>query len=250
MPPEHYHHPPHQPMLPYPPHPGPPTVLSSRDSITTTSSQRAAQLALNYGHASHLQTEKDKMLRGQLYLHWRDSQLIRDRQECTIALELYNNSAKPAANIDDEQRARFFSQILNPAKRPTAKTSDTAPKGSIGDHTIVESPFNCDYGYNILLGDDVVIQAGCYMQDACNISIGNRVIVGPSVKFYCITAALDCKSRKGSQGHVSAGAIKIEDDVFIGGDVIILPHVTVGKGAVIGAGSVVTRVSLYSAYHQ
>lgn len=120
-------------------------------------------------------------------------------------------------------------------------TTWQGPTGTCGSRTIVESPFTCEYGYNVNLGNDVVIQANCVMQDACTISIGDRTIVGPNVKFYCMTASVDSGLRKGSQGMFLAGAIKVEEDCFIGADVIIMPFRTIGKGAVVGAGSVVTK---------
>ena len=242
LPPEPWSQYPH--VMPYDPHNGAPTVISG----STSSSQRAAQLALSY--TSNQANEKDKMLRGQPFLHWRDPDLIGDRRECRAALERYNQATETRTGISDDERARFFRQILDPTRRPGAKVRDPnlyqGPRGGIEDSTIVESPFTCDYGYNIHLGKESVLQPGCYMQDACDISVGNRVIIGPNVKFYCITASLDSNMRKGSQGPVVAGAIRVEDDVFIGGDVIILPFVTIGKGAVVGAGSVVTKVILLS----
>ncbi|KAI7081343.1 hypothetical protein KC356_g9175 [Hortaea werneckii] len=81
---------------------------------------------------------------------------------------------------------------------------------------------------------------GCHMQDPCEISIGDRTIVGPNVKFYGITPSIDPSVRNGGQGPVRGGAIQIGEDCFIGGDVVILPYRKIGKGATIGAGSVVT----------
>lgn len=57
-----------------------------------------------------------------------------------------------------------------------------------------------------------------------------------------MTASSHSDLRKGSQGPVIGGAIVIEDDVFIGGDVIIMPFRTIKKGSVVGAGSIVTKV--------
>ena len=196
-------------------------------------------------------SEKEKMLLGKPYLHYIDDTLLDDRQQCKAAIERYNNAAKPSEAISADERSRFFSAIIDPAKRTAANHSyrDVGAKlptlirpGRIGHRTIVEAPFNCDYGYNIHLGDDVVVSAGCYMQDPCDVIIGNRTIIGPNVRFYGNSASVDPTARKGSQGVLTGGAIIIEDDVFIGGDAIILPHRVIGKGAVIGAGSVVTKV--------
>ena len=222
-------------------YPNGPGSLHGSESLTS-SSQRTAHLALNYGQP----TEKDKMLRGQPYRHWLDSTLLKDRQDCAAVLQRYNNATDPSSGISRDQQATFFTQILQPQQRTLGaaphKGGYAGPTGSIEENTIVETPFRCDYGYNIHIGKDSVIQTGCHMQDAGDITLGERTIVGPNVKFYTMTANNDSSNRKGSQGVFKTGAIKVEDDVFIGGDVIILPFVTIGKGAVVGAGSVVTRV--------
>ena len=190
------------------------------------------------------------MLRGQPFLHYLDSVLQTDRQNCRAAVERYNKAAEMTSGISVSERAKLFTQILQPSKRPEAVTRERhiGPTGSVDVHTVIEPPFKCEYGYNVHIAKECIVEAGCYMQDAADISIGDRVIVGHSVKFYCITASLDPNNRQGSQGHFTAGAIKIEDHVFIGADVVVLPYVTIGKGAVVGAGSVVTKVSTHDVY--
>lgn len=219
--------------------------MTSRESGSTTSSQRTAALALAHNYGASL-SEKDRMLLGRPFHHFIDSTLLKDRKECQAALERYNESARTTSYVGPEVRARFFREVIDPAARERRERDEsyTGPQGYIGTSTVVDSPFNCDYGYNINLGNDVVIQSGCYMQDACAIRVGNRTLIGPNVKFYGITASVDSTARKGSQGTVQGGAIHIGDDCFIGGDVIILPFRKIGNGAVVGAGSVVTKVSL------
>lgn len=80
------------------------------------------------------------------------------------------------------------------------------------------------------------------MQDPCEVIIGSRTIIGPNVRFYGNGASVDPNARKGSQSMLTSGAIVVGDNVFIGGDAIILPHRVIGRGAVIGAGSVITKV--------
>lgn len=189
------------------------------------------------------------MLIGRPFLHFVDDVLLNDREQCKGALERYNDAALTSKHISPEERGRFFRAIVDPEARRNYSgygrgrdESYDGPKGTVGSGVIVESPFHCEYGYNVHIGDQVVIQAGCVMQDACEIHVGNRTLIGPNVKFYGITASVDPSQRKGSHGHVTAGAIKIGDDCFIGGDVIILPYRKIGNGAVVGAGSVVTKV--------
>lgn len=220
--------------------------------------QRAAQLALSFTHTSQL-SEKDKMLLGKPYLHYLDTVLCADREACKSALERYNDAARPSSGVSTGERARLFRAIVDPSTRaggnnpnnPTNSSTNPprhlvaqAPTGRIGHRTLVETPFNCDYGYNLHIGDDSVVGANCYMMDPCDIVIGDRCIIGPNVKFYGMTAAVDSRNRKGSQGAVVGGAIVVEDDVVIGGDAVVMPYRTIGKGAFVGAGCVVTKVSL------
>ena len=75
--------------------------------------------------------------------------------------------------------------------------------GSVGPEAVIEPPFHCDYGFNISVGERFYANVGCVFLDCAPISIG--------------------------------------DDVWIGGGAIVLPGVTIGDRAVVGAGSVVTR---------
>ena len=189
------------------------------------------------------------MLRGQPFIHWLDSQLISERDSCSIAVDRYNKGARSDGGISAEEKAKLFAQILDPQKRryggvmPQPSPS-AEPVGTIGERTIVEAPFKCDYGYNVQIGSSTVVSSGCHLQDSATIIIGDRVLIGTDVKIHCMTASVDPKARNGIQGHVIAGAVTIEDDCQIGSGALILPYCTIRKGATVGAGSVVTRVSM------
>ncbi len=75
--------------------------------------------------------------------------------------------------------------------------------------------------------------------DEAKVSIGNNVFIGPQCGFYTAIHPLDVAQR--NLGIEKASPITIQDNVWIGGKVCILPGVTIGEGAVIGAGSVVTK---------
>jgi acetyltransferase-like isoleucine patch superfamily enzyme len=226
---------------PYPPLAGPGSMLSQPPP---SSSHHSGEGDPAFFHRFPELIEKDKMLRGQPYMHYTDSTLIHERNRCLVALNQYNNAFDPNQGISPPQRADFFTRILNPGRRPNNHGGYRiyGPKGDIGDRTLVESPFKCDFGYNVHLGHDCVISSDCYLQDGGGIFIGDRVIVGTRTQILTMTASLDARERGGSQGRVRAGVIRIEDDVFIGAGCIILPYVTIKRGAVVGAGSVVTRV--------
>jgi acetyltransferase-like isoleucine patch superfamily enzyme len=98
-----------------------------------------------------------------------------------------------------------------------------------------------DYGYNVRLGKGVFINFNSVFIDTCLISIGSRTLVGPNVSFYSGTHPADPVVRQGLCGPELGKEIHIGEDCWIGGNVIFLPGVMVGRGCVVGAGSVVTK---------
>lgn len=106
----------------------------------------------------------------------------------------------------------------------------------------VEPPVHIDYGSNLRLAPGVYINFNCTVLDTCLVTIGARTLVGPNVAFYSATHPLDPALRNGTAGPEGGAEIHVEEDVWIGGNVVILPGVRIGKGATVGAGSVVTKV--------
>src|SRR5678816_4944522 len=98
--------------------------------------------------------------------------------------------------------------------------------------------FSCDYGFNIRAGRHLFVNYDCIFLDVAPIEIGDDVQIAPAVQLYTATHPLDPAVRR--SGLASGRPICIGDNVWIGGGAIILPGVTVGDDAVIGAGSVVT----------
>jgi acetyltransferase-like isoleucine patch superfamily enzyme len=190
-------------------------------------------------------SEKDNMLNGRDYRHFTDPELLNDRAWCKQAVERYNKAAKSSFDIDMDGRMRLFRQILQPDRLLRQADSRSHPIGTIGSKILIEAPFKCEYGYNVHIADNVVIQAGCVMYDPCPITIGRGTIVGPNVKFYGLgpDTRLDARVRNGSEGRLRGGKIMVEEDCFIGGDVVILPNVIIGRECVIEPGTVVSGVS-------
>ncbi|GLD99687.1 hypothetical protein PINS_up008413 [Pythium insidiosum] len=162
-------------------------------------------------------TEKQKMINGELY-NCLDPELVNDRQRIRALVKQFND----ASSYSPESVA-LLKQML----------------GSKGENVIIEAPFRCDYGYNIHLGDNVFLNFNCVLLDTCEIRIGARTLLGPGVQLYAASHPLDPEVRKA--GLEDGRPITIEEDVWIGGNAIILPGVRIGRGSVVGAGSVVTK---------
>lgn len=111
--------------------------------------------------------------------------------------------------------------------------------GSFGEGGLIHSPFRCDLGFNVHIGDNFVGNFNMSILDEAEVNIGNNVFVGPNCCITTIIHALDAQQR--NEGVMRGLPVTIGDNVWIAAGVTILPGVTVGDGAVIGAGSVVTK---------
>jgi acetyltransferase-like isoleucine patch superfamily enzyme len=108
-----------------------------------------------------------------------------------------------------------------------------------GDEIFIEPPFNVDYGCNISFGERFYANFGLTILDCGIVKIGDRVMFGPNVSIYAATHETDVQSRRDNIEY--AKPVVIGDDCWIGGQVVILPGVTIGKGCTIAAGAVVSR---------
>ena len=94
---------------------------------------------------------------------------------------------------------------------------------------------------NIEIGNNVRIATGALIEAMGKLIIGNNVIFGPDVTIWTANHNYDTPDLLPYDEKVIYRPVKIEDNVWIGGGVIILPGVTIGKNSVIGAGSVVKK---------
>ena len=123
--------------------------------------------------------------------------------------------------------------------------------GSAGRNVCVDIDFHCEYGKNIHVGDDVIINMNCTFVDNNSIDIGSKVMIASDVKIYTATHSTSFLDYAGDSEATDfqknfgrtlyAKPIRIEDGAWIGGGSVILPGVTIGARSVVGAGSVVTR---------
>ena len=138
--------------------------------------------------------------------------------------------------VEARERARLLLARYNATGDREALT---ALLGRLADDAVVEPPFHCDYGFNISVGRRFYANVNCVCLDCAPIEIGDHVLLGPGVHLYTATHPLDAAERRG--GLELAKPIEVGDDAWLGGGAIVLPGVTIGARAVVGAGSVVTR---------
>lgn len=110
--------------------------------------------------------------------------------------------------------------------------------GSLGS-AVLEPGFQCDYGMNIHVGKNFYANFQCVLLDAAAIHIGNDVLFGPAVHIYTVNHPPNSEERR--QGGCFAKPVSIANDVWIGGGAKVLPGITIGEGAIIGANAVVTK---------
>lgn len=98
-------------------------------------------------------------------------------------------------------------------------------------------PFYSECGINITIGENVFINACCKFQDQGGITIGNNCLIGHNVTIATLNHDFNPKKRT----NINPSPVKIRDNVWIASNSTILPGVIIGYGAIVGAGSVVTK---------
>ena len=163
-------------------------------------------------------TEKEKLQAGELY-NGNDKELVTDRISAKKLCEEYN-----AVTYNDfQKRDRLLNRLL----------------AFKGENTWIEPNFFCDYGYNIIMGDNFYSNHNLVILDCVEVIFGDNVFIGPNCGFYTAGHPLDYKAR--NYGLEYAKPIKVGNNVWIGGSVCVMPGVTIGDNVVIGGGSVVTK---------
>ena len=165
-----------------------------------------------------MKTEKEKMLAGELY-NAMDAQLADERLKVRLLIKQLNDLREDQA----KERGLLLKELI-----PAA-----------GGGLWIQTPFYCDYGYNMKVGKRVYFNFNCVVLDVAPVTIGSRTLFGPNVQIYTATHPMNHKER--ASGLEFAKPITIGEDVWIGGSTVICPGVTIGDRSVIGAGSVVTK---------
>ncbi|MFC3746135.1 sugar O-acetyltransferase [Paenibacillus sp. GCM10012306] len=163
--------------------------------------------------------EKEKAKNGLLYDANYDSALMEERIWAKDLCHEYNH-LRPS---DMTERKALIEKLVG-------KTSKSFH---------IEQPFWVDYGYNIEIGDNFYVNHNCVILDAAKVTFGDNVFIAPNCGFYTAGHPLDVEQR--NQGLEYAYPITVGNNVWFGGNVVVLPGVSIGDNTVIGAGSVVNR---------
>lgn len=166
-----------------------------------------------------IMTEKEKMLSGEWYDAASDPELLSELYACRDRIYELNR--------------------LHPRETATRDILLRSIIGHMGRNVVILSPFFCDYGTHISIGDCTYINFNLTVLDEAPVTIGSHVFIGPGCSLLTAVHPLDAQER--NKGTEKALPITIGDSVWLGGNVTVLPGVTIGEGAVVGAGSVVTR---------
>ena len=164
-------------------------------------------------------TEKEKAAKGLLYNANYDEEIQKEMFETKGTLYEYNQLHPHKT----EERTALMKSLL----------------GKTGKQFTILSPFHCDYGYNIEIGENFFSNMNLVILDGAKVRIGDNAFIAPNVGIYTAGHPLDVEQR--NEGLEYAFPVTIGNNVWIGAQVAILPGVTIGDNSVIGAGSVVSK---------
>ena len=171
--------------------------------------------------------EEEKLLQGLVAMP-RNPDLVALRHSCHMLCQEYNKTFED----ETEHRAVLLHRIL----------------GFAGRAVLVQGPLFMSYGTHTSFGDNVRADYDLLVKDEANVTVGNRVILGPRCSLITSEYPMASDERmletEATGVHISpcrARPITIGDDVWLEACVTVMGGVTIGKGSVIAAGSVVTE---------
>lgn len=145
------------------------------------------------------------------------------------------------AVMEEQRVCRKILQELNMMDRSDFDGIGRTVKRLLGksEGAFINPPFYCDYGFHIEAGKNLFVNYNCTMIDVAKIIIGDNCQIAPNVAIYTAGHPLHPAARNTLYEY--GIEVVIGDNVWIGGNTVILPGVHIGDNAVIGAGSVVTK---------
>ncbi len=162
--------------------------------------------------------QKERMLAGLPYKAWLDG-LSEERLACKQKIYEFN--------------------MLPPSQAEQVPERLKAILGKTGETLWIEAPFHCDYGWNIEVGNNFFANYNLVILDVGKVTMGENVMCAPNVSIYTAGHPLHPEMR--NTGYEYGIPVTIGDNVWIGGNAVIMPGVHIGSNVVIGAGSVVVK---------
>lgn len=146
-----------------------------------------------------------------------------------------------AAVIEEQKRCRKILQRLNTVDRSDFDEIGRIVKELFGksEGAFLNPPFYCDYGSHIEVGKNFFANYNCTIIDVAKVTIGDNCQMAPNVAIYTAGHPVHPVSRNSMYEY--GIEVSVGDNVWIGGNTVILPGVHIGSNTVIGAGSVVTK---------
>ena len=165
------------------------------------------------------QQELEKMMSGDLY----------DATNNTTLLDLLTQTQEMCHDYN----------LLRPSQTAERQALMRRILGKMGERFKIISPFFCDYGFNIEVGENFFANFNLVILDEARVTFGDNVFIAPNCAFYTAGHPLDVAQR--NAGLEYSLPIRVGNNVWIGGNVCVMPGVTIGNNVTIGAGSVVVH---------
>ena len=145
------------------------------------------------------------------------------------------------AVMEEQKKCRKILQRLNTVDRSDFEAIGKIVKELFGksENAFLNPPFYCDYGSHIEVGKNFFANYNCTIIDVAKVKIGDNCQMAPNVSIYTAGHPLHPVSRNSMYEY--GISVTIGDNVWIGGNTVIMPGVHIGSNTVIGAGSVVTK---------
>ncbi|MCP1102776.1 acetyltransferase-like isoleucine patch superfamily enzyme [Aequitasia blattaphilus] len=145
------------------------------------------------------------------------------------------------AVMEEQKVCRRILQKLNTVDRSDFELIEKTVKELLGksEGAFINPPFFCDYGKHIEVGKNFFANYNCTIIDVAKVKIGDNCQFAPNVSIYTAGHPIHPDSRNSFYEY--GDKVTIGDNVWIGGNTVILPGVTIGSNIVIGAGSVVSK---------
>ncbi len=163
-------------------------------------------------------TEWERLQQGLVYNDF-DEELFNRRVEAKKLFRAYNKTEDEDVALRNELMQKLFKKV--------------------GKNVWIEPDFKCEFGKNITIEDDVYINFGCVILDCAEVTIGSHTLLGPNIGLYAANHSTDAEER--INGGCYGKPIHIGKNVWLGGDVKVVPGVSIGNNTIIGTGSIVTK---------